>query len=196
MPSELTWDDVVTVANNIGVDPCVIDAIGQKESRGSGFLNSGRPKTLFEGHWFYKRLKAYGINPDLLMNEHPSIIYPKWTNKHYGNSRIELARLEEAKTIHQYAALESASWGKYQIMGFNYKVCGYVDVVDFVNAQCESEQKQLDCLIKFLVGNNLLQALKNKDWAKIARVYNGPQYAKNNYDVDLSKLYNKCKARQ
>jgi hypothetical protein len=33
--------------------------------------------------------------------------------------------------------------------------------------------------------------MKNKDWAKIARLYNGPNYKKNNYDQKMKDNYGK-----
>ncbi len=34
-------------------------------------------------------------------------------------------------------------------------------------------------------------ALKNKDWGTFARLYNGPAYAQNKYDIKLAEAYQK-----
>ena len=33
------------------------------------------------------------------------------------------------------------------------------------------------------------KALKDKDWSTFAKLYNGPEYAKNKYDSKLSSAY-------
>src|ERR1700676_2885283 len=74
------------------------------------------------------------------------------------------------------AALKSASWGKYQIMGSNFAQCGYDTVDAFVLDMCHDEGYQLDAFVAFIqnAGDTLLQSLQNKDWPTFARYYNGP----------------------
>lgn len=76
-------------------------------------------------------------------------------------------------------------------MGFNYHSLGYYDVLEFVCDMKKNEQRQLAAFGKFLEANNLLSYLRNHQWAEFARRYNGPGYAKNQYDVKLKKAYNK-----
>ena len=89
------------------------------------------------------------------------------------------------------AALESASWGRFQIMGFNFAACGYKSVMAFVRAMYESEGKQLDAFVAFIRHANLTAALREKRWADFARGYNGPGYAANSYDQKLQAAYEK-----
>lgn len=56
-----------------------VKAVIEIEASGKGFLKNGRPKILFEGHVFWRRLKAYKINPALLAQREPTILYPAWT---------------------------------------------------------------------------------------------------------------------
>ena len=44
----------------------------------------------------------------------------KWTKSHYKGDMGEYERLKKALAIHEKAAACSASWGLFQIMGFNY----------------------------------------------------------------------------
>jgi len=37
--------------------------------------------------------------------------------------------------------------------------------------------------------------MKNKEWAKVARLYNGPRYAANAYDTKMQNEYNNLKRR-
>ena len=50
----------------------------------------------------------------------------------------------EAAHLNRIAALKSASWGKFQLMGFNYKLCGFNSLQAFVNAMYKNEEENND----------------------------------------------------
>jgi peptidoglycan hydrolase-like protein with peptidoglycan-binding domain len=185
--------DLLKVAKEYGVEPAVILAIQAVESGGNGFFSDGRPKILFEGHIFWKELKKAGKDPAALQKGNENIIYPKWVKTHYAGGIKEYDRLEKALKIDKIAALKSASWGEFQIMGFNHSVVGYGDVESFVDAMHEAGSNQLGGLMGFLKNNNLIKHVSGakKNWAALARGYNGPAYAQNKYDVQLEKAYNR-----
>lgn len=185
-------EDITKAAQAFGLEPCVIQAIVDVESSGSGFLPDGRPKILFEGHIFWKELKKKGIEPAPLQAANSDILYPKWDKSHYKGGAAEWGRLERAKTINEEAALSSASYGLFQIMGFNYKACGFSSVASFVKAQSESEFEQLKSFCNFIKSEGLIPLLKSQDWAAFAKRYNGPGYAQNKYDTKLQAAYDKC----
>src|SRR5919202_6705013 len=110
-------------AGLLKIEVAAIKAVAEVESSGEGFLPDGKPKILFEPHIFWKRLRAKGINPNLFMEENPDILYPKWKPGAYGPVSKQHDRLQRAAKINREAALQSASWGKFQIMGFNWKAC-------------------------------------------------------------------------
>jgi hypothetical protein len=179
----LTEIDYKQAASLLGVEPACVKAVTKVESRGSGFLPSGEPVILFERHWMYKLLKAKGVNPPV-----SDVCDPK-AGGYLGGAK-EHERLAKAVLIDRECALQSASWGLFQIMGFHWKSLGYGSVQQFVNAQYASEAKQLDTFVRFIkINPGMLKALKAKDWATFARLYNGPAYAKNNYDVKLAQAY-------
>jgi hypothetical protein len=190
----LTFSDIRKAAESIGVEPCAVKAVVDVESDGNGFLMDGRPKVLFEGHVFWRELEKRGADPAPLAKRYPGILYPKWTKAHYRNGAGEWDRLNAAIDIHTDAALCSASWGMFQIMGFNHKACGFDSVQDFAAAQKESEGRQLESFCAFMRSQGLALFLLGKDWAGFARRYNGKDYAKNQYDVKLRKAYEKCKS--
>ena len=74
-------------------------------------------------------------------------------------------------------------------MGFNHKNCGYDTVEAYVEAMHVSEREHLDAFCHFASANHMTRALLAKDWAAFARAYNGPGYAKNNYDKKLAAAY-------
>jgi hypothetical protein len=60
-----------------------------------------------------------------------------------------------------------------------------------VRQACESEANQLRQMASFIRSAGLQDELQKKDWAKFARGYNGPGYAKNAYDTKLAAAYKK-----
>lgn len=191
-----SWEDIVTAAERLQIEPCALQAVCTVESSGNGFLPSGRPKILFEGHIFWQQLKQRRYQPEILAPGFPSIIYPKWTAQHYLGGEKEYGRLEAAMSIHHEAALNATSWGAFQIMGFNYASCGFHSVEEFVAAHRHGGQEQLDAFCFFMMANNLHLYLRNKDWASFARRYNGPGYEQNHYDLKMAEAYQRCQRTQ
>ncbi len=85
------------------------------------------------------------------------------------------------------AALESASWGLGQIMGFNATQSGFADVETMVGAMCDSEDAQFDAMMSFIRANQLAQYLQQSDWTEFASRYNGPSFKANSYDTKLAQ---------
>lgn len=193
-------------------------AVRELESNGSGLVGPN-PKVLFEGHQFYRLLKAAGVSEDKLnelQKNKPDIVYPKWDKSHYKTFVGEWARLIEARGLctsmksqltlpngcanAEDIANMAASWGLFQIMGFNWKLCqnanspGYCkDVADFVIIN-KTEQGQTELFLNYLKGRNngaLIKALAAQDWAEFAKLYNGPRFRENRYDIKLKQAFDK-----
>ena len=79
--------------------------------------------------------------------------------------------------------------GLFQIMGFNYRECGFTSVQEFVNVMCTSEGEHLRAFVNFINSQGFAKFLKNKEWSNFARGYNGPDYAENKYDEKLAAAY-------
>lgn len=197
----LTEHDYQNAAKLLGLEIPLIKAVARVEAPRGGFVPDGRPIILFEGHVFYKQLQYLGINPKPLQREFPTIIYPNWTKKYYlgyNNKRVltadiddEFERLAVAQTINNEAAVKSCSWGKFQIMGFNFNKCGYDNVFDFVFDMQKTEREHLFAFCRFIEGRGLTKYLRGKEWAKFSYYYNGKDYYKNSYDIKLSEEYYK-----
>lgn len=192
----LTDRDFAAAAADLGVEEARIRAVSAVESAGNGFLPDGRPKILFEGHIFWRELKNAGLDPGALVDTDPGlkdILYPKWDKSHYKGGAAEYGRLERAEKIHRRAALRSASWGMFQIMGNNCKACACADVETFV-ATMRTAGGQLRAFCGFIRSNPaLLKALRASppDWTGFAKGYNGSGYAQNKYDTRLAEAYAK-----
>lgn len=171
---------VEAAATKLGCQVATVRAVIDVESKG-GFLPDGRPKILFERHYF-SRLTNHRHDAG-----HPDISNPKWGG--YKGGKAEYDRLAKAIQLDRDAALRSASWGLFQIMGDNCKACNFPNCEDFVAAMVSGEAAQLDAFVCFVKHNGLADELVRTDWAGFARGYNGPKYRENRYDEKLKAAY-------
>lgn len=190
----VTEKDFQECAEALGVEVAALKAVVEVEcSSKGGFLVDGRPRILFEGHIFWRRLALRGIDPEPLAAEHPDIIYPRWERSHYRGGVGEWERFGCASAICHGAAIESASWGLFQIMGFHWKTCGCSSAEDFAERMGRSEGEQMKLAMRFLQKTGIAEWLKTKDWSTFALRYNGSGYKANHYDTRLQRAYEKFK---
>lgn len=184
----LSESDLDKAATRLGVPVASIKAINAVESQGHGFLPDGRPKILFERHIMYRQLGVHGIDPEPIAAKYPAIVNQKRGG--YVGDAGEYQRLAIASQIHSPAARESCSWGQFQIMGYHWQPLGYESIDAFEKSMCQSEAAHLDAFIRFIESEPaLLKALKAKKWADFARLYNGPAYKENLYDIKLARAF-------
>ena len=183
----LTENDFNQVALELKCEPAAIKAVSEVESKGNGFMiwqGKEVPVILFERHKFHKYTNG---KYDL---QRPDISNKKAGG--YGSISIQHNKLSDAVALDREAALKSASYGKFQIMGFNYKQAGYNDLQTFINAMWNSERDHLIAFSNFIKNDPaLLKAIRAKDWVTFAKYYNGKDYKENNYDVKLKIAYGK-----
>ena len=192
----LTQKDFSRAAIEIGCDIAAIKAVCQVEAPKGGFTEGNLPITLFEGHWFHKYTNGKYDGETVKVGNTKqgyrelSISYPKWTRKHYGKNQIEeKLRLDYASNLDRTSALMSASWGRFQIMGFNFAICGFKTIQKFINDMYNSEGKQLDAFVRYIKSTGLDDELKACLWEEFAYKYNGPLYKRNRYSERLEKEY-------
>lgn len=185
--NQLTITDLKKAAESLGVSLATICAFADVESSGEGFDNLQRPRVLFERHVFYQQLVKHAgqAQADQVATQFPRLCNQKRGG--YAGGELEWARLQQAITIHRQAAIESASWGMFQIMGYHWQTLGYKNADDWANSMGTSEVNHLDALTKFIrLDDKLLSAIQAGKWSEVARRYNGPAYAENEYDKKLS----------
>jgi hypothetical protein len=180
---KLTDQDYARAAQLLGCNPAAVRAVAAVESAGSGFLEDGRPKILFEAHIF-SRLTGHKFD-----DSHPHISARAWNRSLYVGNEGEHPRLNEAAALDRDAALQSASWGRFQIMGFNWSRCGFKSVQAFVEAMYRNEGEHLIAFCYFVKSMALDDELRRLDWVGFARGYNGPSFAANSYDARLAKAF-------
>jgi len=176
--------DLPLIGREIGVGEDEIHAILDVESAGSGFDAKGRPKNLYEPHVFWRLL---GPGPDRDAAAKAGLAYPKWKPGEY--PKDSYPRLIAAMRINEEAALQSASWGLGQVMGFNHAKAGYGSAKAMVEAFLDDEEKHLQAMIRFIVNAGLDDELRRHDWRGFAKGYNGKGFEKNGYDKKLAASF-------
>lgn len=197
----LTDADFEKAARELGCEPEVIKAIAEVETGWrpgkTGFLTVPASKyepehvapiILFERHVF-SRLTGRKYD-----KSHPHISHPAWIPGTYGASRTQHHRLQEAAKLDRDAALQSCSWGMFQMMGFNWELMGYTNLQDFISEMYSSNYAHLDSFIRYIRGRGGMQkALQDKNWDRIALLYNGAGYKKNAYHTKMAAAYRRYK---
>lgn len=215
---DLTQDDIEKAAKELGCDAGLIYAIARQESGSSSFFKLGgrmAPTILYERHQFRNRTRLKKSSGSPWEAKYPDICGPKYTrarkNKSgewihyktgervsaddaYGPSGAhQYKRLCKAYQLDPLAALQASSWGKFQIMGFNYKQAGFDNVFLFTKAMSRSDAEHIKAFLKFAKSNPVLHSgLKNRDFKKIAEGHNGEQWREINpeYASNIEKYYN------
>nr|WP_187628538.1 N-acetylmuramidase domain-containing protein [Paraburkholderia sp. UCT31] len=97
------------------------------------------PTILFERHLFHRA--THGKYDQ----SHPHISNPLQGG--YGRKTVQYEKLLEAYALDSNAALLSSSWGRFQILGSNFKATGFHNVQDYVASVSESELNQLQAFV-------------------------------------------------
>ena len=177
----VTDADIEAAAAKIGCAVAAVRAVIEVESRG-GFLPDKRPKILYERHYFHR------LTGGKFSAAHPDISHANWGGYGMGGAN-QYVRLHKAIALDRAAALQSASWGNFQVMGSHYKSLGYASVEEFIAAFVSGAAAHLDIFVKFVKKNGLDDELIRRDWDGFARGYNGPKYKENKYDTKLAAAY-------
>lgn len=181
----------------LGCDVAAIRAVAQVEAGSQGAFisigpNAGRPTILFEPHIFDRLTNGRfrDAKDPLLSGPSAVLSRERWAPGTYGPFSAQYARLDAAAQLDRPAALKSCSWGLFQLMGENYRRCGFGSVEAFVGGMHLDVDTHLWAFAHFITGNESLhKALATRDWVTFARIYNGPGYRRNSYDSKLAAAY-------
>ncbi len=175
----VTAEEITAAAAEIGCSVKQLSAVAKVESGGSGFDRLGRPKILFERHYFYR----------LTQGAHGVTIYSNSKGGGYDHDSWDKLTLAACKDPD--AAFASASWGKFQIMGAHWHALGFASPMDMAYQMSRGEAAHYKALVGFIKANGLVEKVKALSanpvtCAPFARAYNGPGYAQNRYDQKLA----------
>ena len=179
------------LAADLGVEPAALMAIVEVESGGRLYAKvQGRNEPLirFEGHYFDRLLPA-SARPKARKLGLASPKAGKIRNPARQSDRWNL--LNRAIGINRLAALSSCSWGVGQVMGAHWKWLDYGSVDALVAEARPGGAGQIVLMVRYIDKAGLLAALRARDWATFARLYNGPAYARYAYDKKMAAAYQK-----
>lgn len=182
----VTSSAIDEIAFKLGVSSQQVRAVSKVESGGGGWNDQGQPKILWERHYFFKRIKI----------AIPWISNPKGgdytldANKNGENDSWE--KLCLAACRQPIAAFESASWGKFQIMGAHAVSLGYENALEFAYGMVSDERAHYEALAAFVRVNGLVGAMKSlstnpETCRAFAKRYNGAAYEKFQYHIKLAR---------
>lgn len=181
------------LSSRFNIEPALLLAVKLVEcgNNDDGFLSNGKPTILFEGHIMYRELKKeVGVElANRYAESHPTVVHKRWDKSKYSGGIKEWERIELAASINEICAYKSASWGIFQIMGFNYSLCGCACIHDFVYKMSRSLKDQFTLGLHFMYNTGCLKLLKAHDWEGFAKKYNGPEFRANAYDQKLKNAY-------
>lgn len=171
-PRLLIDQDFVDAAGHLSCTVADVHTVDAVESSGRGFGDDGRPIILFEPHVF-SRLTNRRFDAG-----YGGVSYPKWGAKPYPvGQKARWDQLLYAAKLDHAAAYKSASYGRFQVMGFNHAACNYPTVDAFVAAMARGEREHLMAFVQFVLTNRLDDELREHRWDDFATRYNGPGQA-------------------
>ena len=208
-PAGLGEPDYVAASAKVHVEVSALQAVAQVEAGGrAGFAKDGRPMIRYELHIFRNGGGfncAYHGTGGIYDRTHPHLSQSSLAagdRFHDGTQATEWSlmygamMLREARGNRRTAdAWQSASWGMFQVMGFNYGV-DWRDIDDFVGNMFDSEAQHLRAFLAYVRANRLENTLTKHDWAGFARGYNGADYAANHYDQRIANAYTTIRANR
>lgn len=183
--TKLTDDDLRAVAKSLKVSFAQVKAVTNVESAGAGFF-AGRPVILFEPHRFSKATKGR------FDKTAPQVSYPRWDPKRYPKTQDgRYDQLLAAVKLDVAAGFASASYGRFQILGENFKACGFPSAMAFAEAQARDELGQLTAFEWFLRSTKLVDRLRActsdpKTCEAFCAGYNGSAFRANAYHVKIA----------
>ena len=182
----LTEDALATAALKLGCGVAEIWAIAFTETDPpyGGCFADKRPQILFERHIFSE------LTGGRFDAGNPGISNPRPGGYGAGGDH-QYDRLSEAMSLDESAALQSASWGIGQVLGRNFREAGFASPQDLVRQLFVSEDQQILAVANEIISDGASRALATHDWRTFARIYNGPNFAANNYDTTIRTWYEK-----
>lgn len=161
------------------IDPLVAQAILAVESGGEGFAD-GRLKIRLEAHILEEYLDAptfakhFRYDPkNILKAEYRLDEKSPWIAYHERGQEGEWEAFTLASKLDKTAAMLSISMGAPQIMGFHHQDIGYPTPEAMFDAFDRGLDAQIIGFYNLLIHKGVAEAMQRRDWAAIARGYNG-----------------------
>ncbi|MBS7253710.1 N-acetylmuramidase domain-containing protein [Flavobacterium branchiicola] len=209
--AKVSDEDYKKLANELDTEEAAIYAVSKRESSGKSFtIQNGKEisKILYERHYMFRLLSSkYGesfakakmeTNPYLVNSTSGKYVYDSEGIKQQNEEIASHEKFNKARKIDEDIAIQSCSWGAFQVMGEYYNH-DYESPQEFEKAMNMCEKQQLSYFKTFLlkVKTKAHKALKDKNWEKFTYWYNGANWKTNNetYPTDMEKYYKEYKSK-
>lgn len=184
--------DFKALADRLGSEVAAVKAMDSVESSGQAWWDVGGerlPAIRHEAHHFSARTDP----PHRYDESNPDISSPVWDmSLAAGTEEGAWAQHRKAMALDPVAAIESASWGRFQVMGFNWARLAYASAQDFADSMM-TEDGQVEAFVRYIEADPALtRALQRKDWRTVAALYNGSG-AVDEYSGKLERAYARFK---
>jgi hypothetical protein len=184
----LTLAELGQAAASLGCDVAMVMAVAEVECGPfAPFLPDGRPRILFERHWFHK------LTGGKHSAKHPAISSSK-RGGYTKTGEAEWVRLSAARALAEDPALMAASWGMFQVLGANYGAAGFKDVQAFARAMHRGAAEHLQAFVSFIKSKGLEGPMRRREFDRIALVYNGPRYREHHYADRMAAAFVEARA--
>jgi hypothetical protein len=146
---------ILEQAKTSEVEPAIALAIFAVESKRAYDPSTGLVVVRFEPKVFLRRSSGRLVTSD------------------HSSQLAEWKALEQAYAINPQAALESASYGLPQLMGFNFGVTSRPDARSMLLAFQRSAREQVAGFFGFVASHKLIDVARELRFVDFARIYNG-----------------------
>lgn len=176
-PPRMTTEDMTELATEYEVPRDNVLTALRVESSMVGFHQQSdgkwRPTVRLELH----KLNEYTDGE--FLQEHPHLFKAKFNiSDSNGDQETQWRRIYEALRIVEgswgvFPVLEAIGWGLGQVMGRNYEAAGSGTIQRFLARIGDSEREQAQTMLDFIENSGFRSALKERDWLRFAKNYNG-----------------------
>lgn len=183
----LRADDISNAAVQLGVSERHIRAVIEVEAPRGSFDSFGRVAMLYERHVFARN------SGGRFNRSHPALSSATWQPGTYGPYSAQFDKLLDAVALDVDAAFSAVSYGMFQVLGENWKLCGYPSPWAMAWACTQSEADQMEAFTRFIEAKRLgpklaaCRAGNPQSCVPFVRAYNGPGYAANEYHMKLAR---------
>lgn len=179
----ITDAELDMIARRLGCSLQQLKAVSKVESGGKAFDDSGRPKILFERHYFHRLTRGAFSPAEFSLAKGGGYNVPSW------------GKLVSAACRDADAAFSSCSWGKFQVMGAHWHLLNYPSPIEMAYSTVTSEAAHYEMLARFVEANDLKGKLKaissDPDSCRpFAKAYNGSSYEDFDYHNKIAEAMN------
>lgn len=166
---KVSRDASVKLAQSLSIPEWIPMGIANIETRNEGLTGKNNPVLRNEDYWWTRLSKD---NPDARKYDGSK------NRRDYDERYMQYLAM---RSVDRRAAILCHSWGAFQIMGFNMKLCGHESPEAF-EVGMSTLPGQMRLFRTFVLSNPpLASAMRQGDLHSMAYHYNGKNHAKNHY---------------